>query len=235
MSNIMISAQTDHLVIAAASLDEGVAWCKATLGVIPGPGGEHALFGTHNRLLKIDCAHTPNIYLEIIAINPAAVPTRAAPLKRWFDLDDEKLRASLARHGPQPIHWVARVPRLHQALATWRALGVERGDSLAAARPTPEGLLQWHISVREDGQRLLDGCLPTLIEWGPTHPATSMPPSGLSIDGVKVIHPQASLLAAAFEAVGLANVEVSPGPAQLRFDLITPNGPVSLSTQSIDA
>jgi hypothetical protein len=43
----------DHLVIAAASLEEGVAWCEATLGVTPGPGGEHPLMGTHNRLLRI--------------------------------------------------------------------------------------------------------------------------------------------------------------------------------------
>ena len=30
----------DHLVVMAASLDEGVAWCEATLGVTPGPGGQ---------------------------------------------------------------------------------------------------------------------------------------------------------------------------------------------------
>ena len=43
----------DHLVVAAASLAQGAAWCEATLGVTPGPGGTHVLFGTHNRLLKI--------------------------------------------------------------------------------------------------------------------------------------------------------------------------------------
>jgi hypothetical protein len=32
-----MQAQLDHLVIAAASLAEGVAWCEATLGVVPGP------------------------------------------------------------------------------------------------------------------------------------------------------------------------------------------------------
>ena len=34
-------ARLDHLVIAAASLTEGVAWCEATLGVVAGPGGSH--------------------------------------------------------------------------------------------------------------------------------------------------------------------------------------------------
>ena len=43
----------DHLVVLADTLSEGVSWCEATLGVTPGPGGEHPLFGTHNRLLSI--------------------------------------------------------------------------------------------------------------------------------------------------------------------------------------
>ena len=46
-------SRIDHLVVAASSLDQGVAWCEATLGVTPGPGGEHPLMGTHNRLLRV--------------------------------------------------------------------------------------------------------------------------------------------------------------------------------------
>ena len=230
----MTHAELDHLVIAAASLGEGVAWCEATLGVTPGPGGEHALFGTHNRLLKLDSPHTPNVYLEIIAINPATVPTRPAPLKRWFDLDDTQLRASLERHGPQAIHWVARVPHLAEALAAWRALGFDRGDPLTASRPTPQGLLQWQISVRDDGQRLFDGCLPTLIEWGNTHPAATMPASGLRLVRLKVTHPQAMQLAAAFAAIGLTSIDASPGPSQLSVELITPKGTVTLNTRPIN-
>ena len=45
--------QLDHLVVAARSLDEGAAWCEATLGIVPGPGGKHPLMGTHNRLFPI--------------------------------------------------------------------------------------------------------------------------------------------------------------------------------------
>ena len=52
----------DHLVIAARSLDEGVGWCEATFGVVPGPGGTHPLMGTHNRLLKIATADFPRAY-----------------------------------------------------------------------------------------------------------------------------------------------------------------------------
>ena len=75
------TATLDHLVVLAPSLASGVAWAEATLGVTPGPGGEHPLMGTHNRLLRLrtsnDQATTQQgaAYLEIIAINPAATPT----------------------------------------------------------------------------------------------------------------------------------------------------------------
>ena len=43
----------DHLVVAARTLDEGVAWCEATLGITPTAGGQHPLMGTHNRVFAI--------------------------------------------------------------------------------------------------------------------------------------------------------------------------------------
>ena len=43
----------DHLVVVAHTLEQGVQWCEATLGITPAPGGEHAQYGTHNRLFKI--------------------------------------------------------------------------------------------------------------------------------------------------------------------------------------
>ena len=97
----MTAAGLDHLVVAAASLDEGVAWCEATLGMSPGPVGAHALFGTHNRLLRLHSGEHRRAYLEIIAIDPGASPTRPAPLRRWFDLDDPALRHRLQQQGPQ--------------------------------------------------------------------------------------------------------------------------------------
>ncbi|MDO9507554.1 VOC family protein, partial [Hydrogenophaga sp.] len=183
-------AQIDHLVVAATHLEDGVSWCEATLGVTPGPGGEHALFGTHNRLLKLQSDAVPPVYLEIIAINPQAQPTRAADLRRWFDLDDTALRQRLQQHGPQLVHWVARVPAIDPAVAALQALGIDRGPVLQASRPTPQGLLQWRISVRDDGQRLFGGALPTLIEWGENHPALTMPDSGLTLTAFEVSHPQ---------------------------------------------
>lgn len=219
-------AALDHLVVAAPTLAQGVAWCEQALGLTPGPGGRHALYGTHNRLLRLD-SHTPQdppAYLEIIAIDPEATPTRAAPARRWFDLDDPGLRQRLADQGPQLVHWVARVPDLDAALRAWKALGLERGPALGASRPTPEGLLQWRISVREDGQRLMDGCLPTLIEWGDTHPARQMPHSGLRLRGLHLRHPEGKRLRAALSLLGLQGVVTDTGPARLAADLHGPAG-----------
>jgi hypothetical protein len=224
-----VSAALDHLVIAAATLAEGVAWCEATLGVTPDAGGEHALFGTHNRLLKLQAEGAPNAYLEIIAVNPATTPARLAPLKRWFDLDDPALQDRLQQQGPQIVHWVASVPDLNTALAAWRALGIDRGPALTASRPTPAGLLQWQIAVRDDGQRLLGGCLPTLIQWGAVHPAQSMPTSGLALRGLRLSHPQHGLLGAALQAIGLHGLEVDGGGASLVAELGTPLGEKTLT------
>jgi hypothetical protein len=224
------NAQVDHLVIAANTLAEGVAWCETALGVTPGPGGEHALFGTHNRLLKLPAEGSPNTYLEIIAVNTSATPARLAPLKRWFDLDDPALQARLQQQGPQLIHWVASVPDLNAALSAWRALGIDRGTALTASRPTPAGLLQWQIAVRDDGQRLLGGCLPTLIQWGAVHPAQSLPTSGVTLRRLHLLHPQSSLLLrAALQAIDLHGVEVDGERCSLVAELDTPRGRVALT------
>jgi len=220
-----VTAALDHLVVVAATLDEGVAWCERTLGVTPGPGGQHALMGTHNRLFSIASADFPLAYFEIIAIDPAAPgPGR----RRWFDMDDAALQERVRREGPQLVHWVARVDDATAAVAALQAHSIDRGEVLAASRPTPRGLLQWQITVRPDGQRLYDGLLPTLIQWGAAHPAAGMPDSGVSLLSVALQHPQAAVLAAALQTTGLGTQVVRTGPAQLRVRLQTPRGSIEI-------
>ena len=214
----------------AANLEDGVAWCEATLGVTPGPGGEHPLMGTHNRLLKIATPAFPTAYLEIIAINPVAIqptPTRA---RRWFDMDDPALQARVAQQGPALVHAVVSVPDIHAAVATLGAQGLDRGEVLQASRPTAHGLLQWQITVRPDGQRLFDGCLPTLIQWGPTHPTDHMPASGVTLHSLRVQHPQADTLRAAYRGLGWATQAVAAGAPRLSAMLQTPKGPIEIHT-----
>ena len=222
----------DHLVVLAADLASGIAWCQRTLGVTPAAGGEHPLMGTHNRILNISSPTHPRAYLEVIAINPGATSARPAGARRWFDMDDAALQQQVAQHGPQPIHWVASVPDVAERCAALSGLDIDRGPVLAASRPTPHGLLQWQIAVRDDGLRLMDGCLPTLIQWGSVHPCDSLPASGVQLQQLRLQHPQSATLQAACEAIGVAShVAITAGDAtQLAAQLATPQGPVTLSS-----
>ena len=217
----MTFVAVDHLVVAAASLDDGVAWCEATLGVTPGSGGRHPLFGTHNRLLKIASDAYPQAYFEIIAIDPEA-PVPARP--RWFGLDGLDLSA-----GPRLIHVVGRSPMLDMHRWGLITVGLKPGDPVKAGRDTPEGPLSWQILVREDGQLNCGGALPTLIQWAGRHPADAMPDSGvvlksLALNGVPD---------RARDVLRMRGVQVSSaaGPA-LQAVLSTPRGDVTLTSST---
>jgi hypothetical protein len=228
-------AEVDHLVIAAASLAEGVAWCEATLGVVPAPGGAHPLMGTHNRLLNVASEAYPRAYAEIIAIEPGQAPSRPNT-RRWFDLDDAELQAGLAQHGPRLIHFVARVPDARaaiQALAREEHAQIDRGHLLEASRDTAAGRLEWQITVRDDGQRLFYGALPTLIQWGPVHPVDAMPASGLALRSLHATHPRAPALSAALSAIGLRALQVEAGAPNLVAVFDTPRGPVTLESRGL--
>jgi hypothetical protein len=220
-----LTTQIDHLVVLAAHLEQGVAWCQATLGLVPGPGGSHRLFGTHNRLLPLRTANTPHAYLEIIAVDPAATPERPPPLRRWFDLDDTGMQQTLADQGPRLAHWVARVPDIVAARAALASLGLDPGPPVAASRDTPSGRLSWRLTVRDDGRRLFDGCLPTLIQWDGAHPTQGMTDAGLSLQSWCLRHPQAERLAQALAAIGMTHVPVTTGPAGMEAVIGTPGAP----------
>ncbi len=217
----------DHVVIAARSLDEGVAWCEATLGVTPGPGGAHVFMGTHNRLLRIDSAQFPRCYLEIIAIDPQGTKPRQP---RWFDLDSPASQGALET-GPKLWHWVARTPDLSSACDTIRRLGADVGEIVCAQRETAHGTLRWRITIRPDGRLLCHGALPTLIEWSDTHPADSMQASAVQLSGLRLRGLMDGV--AACLPTGVASEEIAVGStAPLQVEFTTPRGPVQLSAQT---
>jgi len=219
-----MSAEIDHLVVAAATLDEGVRWCEATLGVVPGPGGRHPLMGTHNRLLSLGSAAFPRCYLEIVAIDPDAAPPGRA---RWFGLDEPTVQRRLHDEGPMLRHLVVRSRTLDRHRDGLVGCGFDPGAILRAERETPAGTLRWRIVVRDDGRLLLDGVLPTLIEWDGPHPADTMPPSGLSLRALRLD----GLPAPAADLLGLRGVAGDPAATPvLAADLDTPQGPVRLTT-----
>ena len=228
-----MTAQIDHLVIAANTLEEGVAWCERTLGITPGPGGEHPLMGTHNRLFSISSPSYPTAYFEIIAINTRAACARKQRDRRWFDFDNETLQRSLKQNGPQLIHFVASTPRALPAIEALASLGIDRGQLLAASRMTPQGTLSWKITVRSDGQRLMHGTLPTLIEWGDVHPTHHMAASGVTLQLLTASLPDADGLRAAYAAINLQSVGVVAGPANLIAIFNTPRGLVTLESSGV--
>ena len=236
-----MDAQIDHLIVVAASLKQGVAWCEQTLGITPGTGGEHPLMGTHNRLFSIACPAYPRAYFEIIALQPGVTPTRATGLQRWFDMDDPMLQSRVASAGPQLVHFVASVGGVVSAVKALAGLGLDRGRVVAASRQTDSGLLSWRITVRDDGQRLFYGGLPTLIQWGEAsddpalapHPADAMPASGVTLQTLQVQHPRPDSLQKAHAAIGLAGVAVTPGAPNLIATLQTPRGLVTLESKGI--
>jgi hypothetical protein len=206
-----VSARIDHLVIAADSLEQGAAWCVATFGVRPSGGGKHPSMGTHNRVMAISSAHFPDCYLEIIAIDPEA-PAPERP--RWFGLDQRELREAV-RESPRLVHAVARthvIETLHRGLLN---CGLNPGEPQAAQRETPNGLLKWRITVRDDGRTECDGALPSLIEWHGPHPCAHLPSTELALQAMELrgIPPQA------LDVLKLPAVHASPIDAAQRAPL----------------
>jgi hypothetical protein len=232
-----MKTQIDHLVVAAATLEQGVQWCEATLGITPAAGGEHEKYGTHNRLFKIASPANPLAYFEIIAINPDAVIPKRSQIARWFDLDDKTLQKAVAQE-PRLITFVASTEDVKAARHVLRTQGIERGQIVHASRKSGKGTLNWQITVREDGERLFEGTLPTLIQWGKPdateplrlHPRNSLPRSGVTLQSISITHPSAHKLQAAYDAIGLEGIAIETGPANIVATLKTPKGLVQLQS-----
>jgi hypothetical protein len=175
----------DHLAIVAPSLAEGVAHVQDVLGVEMGPGGQHPLMGTHNRLIGLGSA----CYLEVIAIDPKAPPP--VGLKRWFGLDGTQDVRRRWDEGRRLAAWVARVADLDAAIKGQSSL---YGEATQLSR----GALTWRFGVRADGQIPARGAAPYLIEWPDGKgPAATMPASGLTLRRLVVTSPDPAMLPAA--------------------------------------
>ena len=217
-----MSCAIDHLVVAAHSLAQGVAWCEATLGVTPGAGGRHAFMGTHNRLLAIGSPAFPLAYLELLAIDPDA-PAPGRP--RWFGLDNTVLQAQL-HIAPRLLHTVLRTDNIEMLRWGLVNLGLNPGEPLAAERDTPDGRLAWRILVRADGEIACAGALPTLIQWQGRHPAAGLAPSPVALTSVAL----GGLTAPVSGLLRLHAVAVASTGLAVTATLATPRGPVTLTT-----
>jgi hypothetical protein len=206
----------DHLVIAARTLAEGVAYVEARVGVAMGPGGKHATMGTHNRLLSLGTGR----FLEVIAIDPDAAPPQRP---RWFTLDRAETRARLAQ-GPRLIHWVVRTDDIERAAA---ALAPDPVEILALSR----GDFRWRIGVPADGGLAYEGVAPTVIEWEGRQPSEALAESGCRLQRLELRHAKAPSMLQALLAAGLAEsepIEARDGHPGLAAHVSSPRGIVAL-------
>ena len=187
----MARAALDHIVFAAATLEQGEDYVETRLGARPLRGGKHVAMGTHNSLLKLG----EKSYLEVIAIDPdGTAPTRP----RWFALDMAATQSAL-REAPRLIHWVARTDDIGAAR---RICPIDPGEVHAMAR----GAFEWRITIPADGHLPGGGVLPTLIQWvDERHPADAMPDAGIRLVALAGAHPEPDAIRFALAALSLAD------------------------------
>jgi Glyoxalase-like domain len=209
-------AAFDHLIVAAATLEQGEEFIESQLGARPQRGGRHVAMGTHNSLLKVG----PRAYLEVIAIDPdGAAPARA----RWFELDRPEMQTQL-RAAPRLIHWAASTGDID---ATRRACTIDPGPAHAMSR----GGFNWRITIPEDGHLPGGGVLPTLVAWpDERHPTDTMPDARIRLASIAASHPEPARIRGALAALGLAEtLQVTFAvKARLAAMLHTPRGTVTL-------
>lgn len=172
--------ELDHIVIAANTLEAGVAYAEQALGMPIPAGGAHPLMATHNSLLRLG----ESLFLEVIAPDPAA----ASPQRpRWFALDDPLMRNKLAV-SPRLITWVAATRDIEAAL---RSVPYAAGPTIRVTR----GNLEWLIAIPPDGSMPFAGAFPAFIQWAAgSHPASSMPDLGCRLVNFEIAHPDARLI-----------------------------------------
>lgn len=195
----------DHIAVLGETLEEAATHLEDRLGALLLPGGQHARYGTHNRLLGL----APSLYIEAIAIDAGAPPP---PDARWFGLDNF--------HGPARLDkWVCRVDDMDAVLEKLPIAGkrveLSRGD------------LRWAMAVPEDGQLPFDGMFPALIQWhGDLLPGNLLPAGGLELNSLTVCHPEVDQLKALLDPLlnsDLVRFEI--GPPGLAAAITTPQGP----------
>jgi hypothetical protein len=190
----------DHLVIAVPTLEMGAAWFFEQTGVAPLIGGKHALMGTHNLLVKLE----NQTYLELIAIDPdAPKPPRA----RWFGLDTPPTT-------PRLIHWVAQCDNLDAV----------QMPELGVVTSVTRGDYKWRITIPDNGQLVLDGLLPTLIEWQSQHPTQRLPDSGLRLLRLEGAHTNPTEVQIKLQTLGLELPVQYATTACLQAVIKTPKG-----------
>lgn len=194
----------DHLAVAGQTLADARASVEDALGVPMQPGGQHAVFATHNALLGLE----DGLYLEAIAIDPGQ-PAPQRP--RWFDLDRFE-------GAPRVSNWICRTDDMAEL--------AQCPDGAGMPVDLARGDLRWQMAVPADGILPFDNIWPALIRWqGTQHPAQMLAPSGVRLTRLVLAHPDAAGLGAALARVFADDrIAVEAGAPALRAEFATPHG-----------
>jgi len=201
--------QLDHIVIAAADLDEAKRAFAAETGVAPIDGGPHLGLGTRNALASFG-----ESYLEIIAPDPA-------------QMLEGNMGAQLARlDEPKLLHWAVRVDDLERYANAARDCGLDPTPIRRTSRRTPQGLaLTWQLmGIRGHS---LGGLVPFFIDWlDCPHPSQSAPRVG-AVE-LAVTLPKGSN-GARFLATAPRGVTIATGAQSLRLAFQSPRGRIEMA------
>ena len=199
----------DHFAIATENLEQTVTNLEKKFKYPFSSGGEHKVFGTHNRLFRLG-----DVYLEVIAINPFATDSQQP---RWFDLDNFNGKSRI-------ITWIASTENILELLPNiWNNPGVIKKLS--------RDKLEWDFTVPKSGIMPMGGAAPALINWGNTrHPALSMVDHGCRLERFLVNTPFAEDLKSILKNILFdQRIEVNFS-RNISFEahISTPNGKVVL-------
>ncbi len=205
----------DHLMFAAADLDQGSDTLERLLGARPVPGGSHPRLGTRNALLGLG----DGCYLELIAPQPDGIP------------DASFGAALLALAAPALVTFAVASRDLAGVAATLAQQGCSARGPIPTQRRTPDGdLLAWELLFpREHG---FDSLCPFFIDWGSCrHPSADLPPVARLAE-LRLGSPLAGPLGELMDALDLpVRVEAAAAPC-LSAALELPSGGLVLLESS---
>lgn len=213
----------DHLVVGAATLEEGLAFARRHFGVDLGAGGRHPDMATHNALLRLG-----QVYLEVIAVDGRA-PRPSRP--RWFELDGPWMRQALAT-GPRLLTWVVR--------ARDEDFGEVDTGLFGAPLAMQRDRLRWRITVPADGHLPAGGLLPTVLHWDSSPAVTGMPDSACRLHAVVLRTASPAWYGRELDAIGAGSLVTLAAPSAgqgegLSAVLDTPAGRVCIDQAGVVA
>ncbi len=184
-----MTTHLDHIVVAAKTIEAGVAYVNDKFGVEIPAGGQHEMMGTHNHVMSLG----EGVYLEVIAINPE-MDSPDSP--RWFGLDDPFVRARIDQ-SPMLLTWALNTDRLESLV--FKSL-----VPLGKIRDAQRDDLRWRVALSADGHLPAAGFIPLCIEWGMDfHPSERMQQLGCSLISLDLYHPASGWLADVLDAIGV--------------------------------